>query len=91
MEIMHDSMVARTDVSGGGEARNGGLQGFLTSLFSTLGGVFGSTFQEPHQSVIMASRLEQQQQPTNGFCSSFFPFCCFLAAGVDKCLNVFGF
>ncbi|KAG4962043.1 hypothetical protein JHK82_038730 [Glycine max] len=65
MSVLLDSAVARTDVSGGGEARNGGLQGFLTSLFSTLGGVFGSTFQEPHQSVIMASRLEQQQQPTN--------------------------
>ncbi|KAG5053244.1 hypothetical protein JHK87_005442 [Glycine soja] len=56
------SAVATTDVSGGGETRNGGLQGFLSSLFSTLGGVFGSTFQEPHQTVVMAARLEQQQQ-----------------------------
>jgi len=40
----------------------------------------------------MASRLEQQQQqqqPINGFCSSFVSFCCFLVANVDnKCLNV---
>jgi len=47
--ILLDSMVARTDVSGGGEGWNGGLQGFYSSFF------------------------------------------CFLAAGVDKCLNVFGF
>ena len=33
--VLIDSMVARTDVSGGGEGRNGGLQGFC-SFFSFL-------------------------------------------------------
>ncbi|CAJ1971237.1 unnamed protein product [Sphenostylis stenocarpa] len=58
-----ESAVATTDVGGGGEARNGGLQGFLSSLFSTLGGVFSSSFQETQQNVVMASRAEQ---PING-------------------------
>ena len=33
--VLIDSMVAKTDVSGGGEGRNGGLQGFC-SFFSFL-------------------------------------------------------
>ena len=37
---MLDSAVARTDRSRG-EAQNGGLQGFLSSMFSTLDSVFG--------------------------------------------------
>ncbi|KAL9316039.1 hypothetical protein ACSQ67_017040 [Phaseolus vulgaris] len=62
-ETVLESAVALTDVEAGGEVRNGGLQGFLSSLLSTLGGVFGSTFQETQQNVVMASIAEQ---PING-------------------------
>lgn len=78
-ETVLESAVATTDDGSGGEARNGGLQGFLSSLFSTLGGVFGSTFQETQQNVAMASVAEQ---PNNGFCFSFCYFCSFLAANL---------
>lgn len=76
---MLESAVALTDVEAGGEVRNGGLQGFLSSLLSTLGGVFGSTFQETQQNVVMASIAEQ---PINGFFLSFCSFCSFLAANM---------
>jgi len=67
--------VATTDEGTEGEVRNGRLQGFLSSLFSTLGGVFGSTFQETQQSnVVMASIAEQ---PNNGTVF-VFPFVLFL-------------
>lgn len=74
---MLESAVATTDEGAEGEARNGGLQGFLSSLFSTLGGVFSSTFQETQQNnVVMASIAEQ---PNKGFCFSFCSFSSFLA------------
>lgn len=76
-----ESAVATTDVDGGGEAQNGGLQGFLSSLFSTLGGVFGSSFQEPTLNDVMASRVvaPHEQPPINGLFVFFF-----LDAGVDE-------
>lgn len=69
-EIVQSRRVATTEEEGiGGEARNSRLQVFLSSLLSTIGGVFGSTTsQEESHSLTMASRAivappHQQPQP----------------------------
>ena len=84
-------MATTNEEEGGGERRNGRLQVFLSSLFSTLGGVFSTvtTFQEQDNSPInMASSraapaIEQQQQPRGMQC--FYSFLLLLLVLVIWC------
>ena len=77
--------VATTDEERGGgegregETRNSRIHVFLSSIFSSLGGVFGSNFQESHKLTAMASRAviapTEQNQPRGLF--FFFSFLTF--------------